>query len=917
MYKAQYKPIYPLWAFALILLGILGVASAQAGMTPAGTKITNLATVTYEDSLGNEYTAQSNESLVKVAAVYAPKLEKPQTLEGTPGQTVYFPHQIHNEGNTGEVFRFAWGPSQQGTLTQDDLKLYHDTNGNGQPDAGEPAIASDGTLLVDAGSVANLIMAVEVPTNATSADTYSVELIAISDKRDDNTNWRASNEDTIQVTDGPALVVRKQEISHKEAALDQPGEVKYRIEITNNGSNLDKGAVYDFLPELMDLDSITDPSTQDTRLSAFDTTSHKKDELPPGVQVPAGAHETALYMEINHLVQGGTLAFEFTAQYSALKDDGSFNFLAADALKNKAIVGFVETGGQSPVWEKFVESNTTTTPLPQFFGVEALGTENDSSTVTKDTASAGGIADFKVTISNRGNGADDYALSINAGHNYPDGTIFTFWDETGTLQLAGNKTGNMVKGASMNIMVKAHLPAGTSQNGPFEADLKAVSTGDKSIPPQQATVQLVLSEITGAGVDASYTLKTENPSQDKDAYKKVTPPVKDIMPGESAEYTFFVRNESGASRSFTLNGYGNIRGVIGNDNRGNYKGEAFNNGMYVTFKDETGKTITTTPAIPHLGSVEVTAVLHVPEDFVVIKGSTQFGIIANDGDNTNDALEFAYRVHNIGAVELTPNGANQIEAGGSTLYTHKLRNTSNKTRTFKVVGTHSQGDGWAHIFQAQGPIQHGIEIHSEYVLVKLSPKGQPSDSLDFTVKVLSPANAAPGSIDVLTLAVKEVESMANHDKEVAGGLTTEATDASTVVKGQVRLYKKVKVLRGETGDGVVDEGQIINQAKNLSSSVFQVSSMNEQPIPGQDYVVWQVIAVNEGDSDAKNTIVHDAAPAFTTMVSNSAFVAEGDGAPLINGSNVSFFVGEESSVEQGGILKPGQSVEVRFVVKLD
>lgn len=66
MYRCTKQNRMAVWLFALLAM-LFGTVSAQAAITPAGTVIKNLATVTYQDSLGNEYSAQSNESVVTVA----------------------------------------------------------------------------------------------------------------------------------------------------------------------------------------------------------------------------------------------------------------------------------------------------------------------------------------------------------------------------------------------------------------------------------------------------------------------------------------------------------------------------------------------------------------------------------------------------------------------------------------------------------------------------------------------------------------------------------------------------------------------------------------------------------------------------------------------------------------------------------
>ena len=110
------------WLLTLLLIGLfLTALQTQAALTPAGTRITNLATVTYEDGNGNQYSAQSNESVVTVAEVYAPELKNPQTKMAAPGQPVYFPHQLSNLGNTADTFNLSILDIK--TLSPDNIKF--------------------------------------------------------------------------------------------------------------------------------------------------------------------------------------------------------------------------------------------------------------------------------------------------------------------------------------------------------------------------------------------------------------------------------------------------------------------------------------------------------------------------------------------------------------------------------------------------------------------------------------------------------------------------------------------------------------------------------------------------------------------------------------------------------------------------
>ena len=56
-----------------------GATFKAYGATAAGTQIKNLATVSYEDSAGNSFTAQSNEAVVTVAQVYSATINSTDT----------------------------------------------------------------------------------------------------------------------------------------------------------------------------------------------------------------------------------------------------------------------------------------------------------------------------------------------------------------------------------------------------------------------------------------------------------------------------------------------------------------------------------------------------------------------------------------------------------------------------------------------------------------------------------------------------------------------------------------------------------------------------------------------------------------------------------------------------------------------
>jgi len=146
-------------------------------------------------------------------------------------------------------------------------------------------------------------------------------------------------------------------------------------------------------------------------------------------------------------------------------------------------------------------SNTVIDTIPQVYGVVADDTDGDGNNTDIDTddstlvgddedridqdgaageaiqheisASVGETVDFRNVITNNGNGDDNFDLSIGTGteNTFPDGTLFTFWDATGSVPLtddSGNgvpDTGNVAAGASVTVTVRAQLPASIPATG--------------------------------------------------------------------------------------------------------------------------------------------------------------------------------------------------------------------------------------------------------------------------------------------------------------------------------------------------------------------------------------------------------------------------------------------------------------------
>ncbi len=913
MHSSIRQPFMAFWAFALLAVSMLWGASAYA-ITAAGTKIKSQATVSYEDGLGKTHSTTSNSSTVTVAEVYAADLLQDQQKDGTVGQTVYFAHQLHNNGNIEDTYTLAVKSAKLAGA-----KIYEDKNGNGQPDSGEPEITGDFKLA--AGATANLVVAANVPLAANKGDKLPLTLTA-SSKHNAFASSKASSEDNTDtvtvVADQPVLATKKQVLSHTPATLSKPGSVTYRIEITNNGTDMNAGRIYEFFPDfvtLTDKDSITLNKGGDTRLGdpVVEQASTLKAQLPADKTLPENNNERGVYIPLaKPLVSGGTLSVELTVNYTAKKTDGSFRFAAGDTFRNKAIVGYnVPSDATVPAkWSHANESNVASTVLPHLFGAQAKNRDNSSDEEVVASKPAGGVAQFVNTITNQGNGTDTFNLTLE-GSTFPAGTTFSLWNETGTVPLSDNNsdgtidTSVLTAGVSLKIMVKAELPA-NAEGGPFEVQLKATSAANKTTSD---TVTNKLQSITAASIDvANYKATTAeivfngevkaitdffkaDAKTDYDPASQISSIIS-RAPGVVAEFGLYIANKSGAAESFAISS-----AIKGGDGDRNWDVTYIHDGIYAKdgspLVEPTGLPINVTPSLPAESVMKVIAKVKVPADMSQAKAG-DYSIVLQATANTsgkNNSTASTITIKETHVLTFGPDGENQVEPGGFALFEHKLANRGN-TDLSVTFNSATAPAGWSYqVFKREG----------EKLSLISKPYGlSQGKEADIVVKVLAPATADDGFVFNLELTADATE------------VSAQLIDRTTVIRGQIVLKKTVAKVENDGSYGEFRE--------SLAKAVK----------PGEK-VVWKVTATVTGSAKAQNVIITDSAPTYTGLAANKGGIA---GKPTItlNGKKIAvntdlveasadgkitFYVGSTATKPKGGTLNPGESVEVTFEVMLD
>ena len=963
---------------ATAVLMATGVTLSAYGATIAGTEIRNLATVSYEDSAGNSFTAQSNEAIVTVAQVYSASINSTDTsVAASPGQPVDISYTLENTGNGPDTYDLSAIDGIVGgdDIDADSIVIFADLNNNGQADAGEPAITD---LTLTAGEIASIVVRAEVPSDALAGEELGVTLTAqaqegtgsaVAASVSDLTANQGPDgldgtvESLITVT-GDAVVVATKNSVHNSAAA----QIDYTITIQNNGNadalnvvlqdaipantNFVAGSAVasglitsnsDILPALgvgvLDetadgIDYNNDGDTLDTLdgLTATDAV------------LPANATVTVSYTVSYDpaLVSGGTVISNIAYITADVDGDGVADAPIStnqvnDTIGNIALVTITDTA-----------ENT---------GGDSIndGQDDDAANDVQlvDQASAGERVIFRNLVANNGNADDILELSIS-NTSFPAGTVFTFSNEDDTVQLGdsngafGVDAGLIPVGSSETITVIAQLPASINGPGNYDAVVTVTSANDTSITD---TVTVRLGNIVESTIDihnaSGGVLGTdENPIGTPD-YSAVSTIAADV--NTSVNIPLFIDNDGNAGNAFQLAAGGVFDSAT----------SAVNNlpsGWNVEFflsdsnGNPTGAPVTATPVIAGQSTdFEIIAVVSIPDQTLAVGNysvdNDADGVVEtvdgnNDGDGdyllffqvtsnstgASDVTTAAVDVNPVIAASLSPNGSAQIAPGGTELYQNTLANNGNDAATYEIDSSNSQAS-WSSTLSVDTNGDGAADTELANITAGTIQVQQPNGSV-VAVEVAISASGQPiftldaGEllpIDATVFAPanavdSEVDVLTINATNVDTGDVVTAQNQTQVVSGQVNIIKTVAI--DNNCDGAPDTAFVSNPGTVE---------------PGQ-CLVWQIVAQNQGAANAFNVQVRDAAPAFTTYVPGSMSYCQSQNCVLVpvtdtvgddegeeTAGDVVFYVGTGATPASGlgGELIAGEFATVQFSVQVD
>ena len=585
------------WLFVTIVLSLAalggGVKSALA-ITTAGTIIGNSATATYYDENNNDYTTTSNlvQTVVQEVCGVTVTPSATQTIDSVPSSRVYIPVTVKNSGNGQNTYTIN---ADAGSADADYLTdTYLDANANGIIDPAESSV-SEITLNID--ETVNLILEVQVPSDASNSDTRTIALTVTGSAPGDCSDTTATA--TINIVDDAVIQANKQvdfdtstpggiltyTIKFKNVGtMAAMSRLNLSVDMDNNGvceTNVDGILVSDEIPlgsayvaESASGQPMNTPfgfpvysddgaNWYKTEASVSGTISHvgffmPDDDWNGSAYTNDDTSETVLIVN-----QQGTFTFQVTVDNPFEESDGSVDNTATIIYRSSTEACSIATNEVSSLIPSSVTADIAIGPRVDT-GYDTV--EQDDGTNWQDdnvtaSAPAGVWVTYTHSAANRdGLNSDTINLSCE---NAASGWIVEFWNRAGTAKLLDSDgdgspdVGTVSPHSRMDFTVKVFVPANATTGG--SVDIVATSHNE---PETQDKSQDVLSSVIIADADIAEKGDAGDNLEDmSDDNTDGTNDQDDILPGETtsldpgntATYGIQIVNTGGSSDSFKLN----------------------------------------------------------------------------------------------------------------------------------------------------------------------------------------------------------------------------------------------------------------------------------------------------------------------------------------------------------------------------
>ena len=866
------------FGFAVLATATLAVSAAFAqSSTKAGTQIQNQASATYTDSSGRPQVATSNLAVTVVQQVYGVQVKPDNgntptgssnfTLlpdptndkQGVASSSVSFAYTVTNTGNDTDSITLATiEQANLPTVGGDDfnfvagsIKMYQDTNANGQFDAGEPEITA--ALSIAGGASVPVVVIATVPSPSATVANGKIARLDLTATTPGGGTPKSDVNNIAKLT-----VINDASLSLTKTATgpDASSNISYTLTGSNVGSQAAKSIV--------DVAGTVDGATPDGILIAdvlptgttlvFNSATGSAGSLGTTTSVVyrVGANWTKIQPaagSISTVTQIGLLIEDPTAANNT--SENTLNVSAGYSLSFKVLIGATLAGGSdvpnsatvkydrqtSVVGGLTTTSNTTHTTVPVTKGV-ALG---DATTATVGSESQSAVAPvaagqtitFTNKLQNTGNVDDTFQVTVDTFTCTPSGYNIQLFQSDGVSPLSSLIS--LTKNQIYNVFVKVTIPGTAAVTNTCTVNLKATSSTDttKTDPTTDTlTVTVAASALFG---------HSNGSTPVANATTVGTAVTLSGNPGAFVVFPEDVVNLGGSSDSFNLSGSITFNNVGSGTTAVSVRyypasADTDNDNTLSATEIANATTISNTGSINSNTEVKVFAVVNIPSTAAAATAVT----VNQTATSPTSGVSVIFNgeqvtVNTIYGLTFTPNGSGTTTSPGTLVYSHALKNTGNSNlTTANLTWTNPSGFTYV-VYNDNGSVIGSIDA-TDTVITSSTNFSLNAGS---TMNVLVQVTTANG----LTSGVSDARVITAATGPIGGPTTVTAavTDTTTIVAGELQLTKAASTATAQPRTFLVQSG-----ASTAASEI-----------------TYTINAKNVGTANLTNVIVFDSIPNFT------------------------------------------------------
>ena len=903
-------------AAAIALIANQAIAAAP----PADTIIGNQAVATYQNSVGDTITVQSNLVETIINQVAGIDIEADQTKDGAPGGFVFFPHVMENTGNGDDSFGLTAVDAAGDSFDFTSIVIYPDADRDGVPDVLTPLAT---TPILAAGETYGIVIRAQVPVGAVATNTGIVTVTSTS-VTDGTVN--DVNTDTVSVTTGGIIELTK---SMSPANVSVGDTVSVTLSYNNTGlSDATNVLLQDVLPTT-DLNGNAITLTYTATSGGWSDTAVPAniDDAIDGVDDTNGQGDTIDYSydgtdtiaaTISRIPAGrsGNVTFQFVvtaANAGVLQNIGTSSINGGPTRNsNPANVTVDETYNVTIADRQAASYLVDPDTAVNLTGAIDSATDDDAADndiVTEDDdVNEGAQVPFEFVVTNHANLVDTFNITVTnnstAGIAFPAGTTFALVHTDGVTPLVDSNgdsiadTGPIALNSAEAMRLIATLPAGSVIAAPanYSATITATSIAGGNTNSSTAIITgAVLSNPVDleniAALGGAVTGATGVGAVDNAGAAWTT---QTVNPGATATFFHRITNNGASSNSFNLE-----------YSTSNFAAGTLPAGWIVQFF-YTGIQVSNTGLIAAGGSVDIEARVIVPADATpaLTPGQSIYFRAISPITGVSDTKLDAVIVNEIVDISIQSNSAVQAAPGGIVDIPHTITNNGNSTITDGLISITDPFTGMAAtLFYDTN--NNGVLDGGDPVIDNINDIAgglAPGATARIFVRVQVPAVVVPGVVEQGTITVASALTSASGAVVDANTANNAVVDTITIVSGDLTLLKEQAL--DAACDGVADGG----------------FTQSQQAADPGNCIMYRITATNTGTADATTVTINDQVPSFTTLETSCAtscvLAISGNGTVNTTGGSAADELAG-STIANVGTLSPGGVAVMTFTVQID